>query len=307
MKILGHSSFNKNFTRASDIVIPDIYNRRFKTGKEGLDFLFGGSGFLPGQVITLAAGAGTGKSSFLLQVMELLEKSGKKTAYISGEETVEQISFDCKRLNVTRVPLANITDIEDIEEAIKNNKFDFIVLDSFPSITTKKDLNAKQKEEYIVNQLVKIAKTYEVCLALVLHMTKAGTFKGNTLITHAVDTFITIDKNPDNSQIRDFFVHKNRFGGTSFNAFYFKENGYDFETKAEVSESSPKKSNKKSKSKIILEILNEPKTLAQISQEADVSGSYLNSILRQLIQEEKVQKKGKKKQTLYFIKDKKIL
>ena len=46
---------NANFTRASKVVIPDIYNRRFKTGKEDLDNIFGGQGFLPGFTFTLAA------------------------------------------------------------------------------------------------------------------------------------------------------------------------------------------------------------------------------------------------------------
>ena len=95
MNLLSTSN-TKNFTRASDVRIPEIYSRRFKTGKDDLDELFGGQGFLPGQMITVAAGAGTGKSSFLLQMMQSLEDAGKKTAYISAEESIEQVSFACK-------------------------------------------------------------------------------------------------------------------------------------------------------------------------------------------------------------------
>ena len=166
------SSANKSFTRASDVVIPEIYNRRILTGIEDLDELFGGQGFLPGQMITVAAGAGTGKSSFLLQMLQALENIGKRTAYISGEETIQQISFSCKRLQVDSVPLANLTDIDDIEKAVVENKIEFLVLDSYPTITTSKKMNTRQKEEYIVGRLVRIAKENEMCIAIILHMTK---------------------------------------------------------------------------------------------------------------------------------------
>lgn len=61
MNVISTNSANKNFTRASAVSIPDIYNRRFKTGKDDLDNMFGGQGFLPGFTFTLAAAPGTGK------------------------------------------------------------------------------------------------------------------------------------------------------------------------------------------------------------------------------------------------------
>ena len=62
MNVLSNQlSINKQFTRASDVIIPEIFNRRFKTGKDELDDVFGGSGFVPGFTFTLAAAPGTGK------------------------------------------------------------------------------------------------------------------------------------------------------------------------------------------------------------------------------------------------------
>jgi predicted ATP-dependent serine protease len=296
MNVLGSSSINKNFTRASEVVIPDIYNRRFKTGKESLDFLFGGSGFLPGQMITVAAGAGTGKTVFLLQVLQSLEEQGKKTAYVSGEENIEQISFACKRLNVTDVPLANLTYIEEIEEAVKEHRLDFLVLDSYPTIQTqKKGLKSTQKEEYIVGRLVRLAKEYEVCIALVLHMTKNNKFKGSTLLNHAVDTFLTIEKNPEDYGLRDFQIHKNRFGSVALVTFPFEASGYNFEAveTEESNKSSSKPKKKASKSDLVLGTLSTPKTMAEIAQETEVTGQYLSSILRQGILEGKISKEGK--------------
>lgn len=289
---------NKNFTRAREVVIPEIYNRRFLTGIEDLDELFGGQGFLPGQMITVAAGAGTGKSSFLLQMMEALEQSGKRTAYVSGEEGIEQISFSCKRLDVGSVPLANMTDIDEIERAVIDHKVEFLVLDSYPTINTKKKMNSREKEEHIVGRLVRLAKEYEVCIAIILHYTKSGTFKGTTLLNHAVDTFMTIEKNPDDMHLRDFTIHKNRFGGGTFTTFPFGAQGYTFE--AQTTESSPERPAKKtSKSEAILSILDTPKTLQQICQQTNASGAYLQTIVRQLVQEGKARKEGRGAEATY--------
>jgi len=130
MNVISNNTVNKNFTRASAVKIPDIYNRRFKTGKDDLDNMFGGQGFLPGFTFTLAAAPGTGKTSMLLQLLELLERKGKRTAYISGEENIEQLAFTAKRLNVVSVPLANITDVDDLCEAVIEQECDFVVIDS---------------------------------------------------------------------------------------------------------------------------------------------------------------------------------
>ena len=286
------NSANKSFTRASDVVIPEIYNRRILTGIEDLDELFGGQGFLPGQMITVAAGAGTGKSSFLLQMLQALENIGKSTAYISGEETIQQISFSCKRLQVDSVPLANLTNIDDIEKAVVENKIEFLVLDSYPTITTSKKMNTRQKEEYIVGRLVRLAKENEMCIAIILHMTKNNQFKGTTLLNHAVDTFMTISKNPDDMHLRDFMIHKNRFGGGSFTTFPFGAQGYTFEAVA-VDNAPERPSKKTSKAEIISDILTEPKTVQQICEETGANGAYLSTILRTLATEGKIKKEGR--------------
>ena len=299
--IQSKNTVNKNFTRASDISIPEIYNRKFKTGIEDLDELFGGQGFIPGQLLSIAAGAGTGKSSFLLQMMQALEETGKRTAYISGEETVEQISFACKRLNVTSVPLANMTDIEEIEQAVVEHKLEFLVLDSYPTITTTdKTLNTREKEEFIVGKLLHVAKEHEVCIAVILHMTKNNQFKGSTLLNHSFDTFLTINKSEDDMHLRDFMIHKNRFGGGSFTTFPFGANGYTFEAVAADNNPERKSAAKKSsKADQVLELLSEPKTVAQIVRESEVNGAYLNTILRQLVTEGKASKDGRGAEATY--------
>ncbi len=299
--IQSNNTINKNFTRVRDVQVPEIFFRKFKTGIEDLDEAFGGQGFLPGSVITLAAPAGVGKSSIALQLLQSLEDIGKKTAYISGEETLEQVSFAAKRLQAESVPVANLVYIEDIEEAVIEYGFNFIVLDSFPTIATKrKGMSSREKESYVIGKLVNLAKERECCMLIIQHFTKSGKYKGGTELIHAADALFTLEKNPDDHNLRDLICHKNRFGQCSFTTFPFGSQGYTFEAVAADNNPERKSSAKKeSKADVILNSLDSPKTVAQIVQETGISGAYLNTILRQLTTEGKLDKDGRGADALY--------
>jgi predicted ATP-dependent serine protease len=292
------STNNKNFTRAQDIVIPEIYNRRYKTGKEDLDSIFGEYGFMPNLTFTLAAAPGTGKTSMLLQLLELLEQTNKHTAYISGEENVEQLAFTSKRLNVKNVPLANMTDIDDICEAIVESEFDFVVLDSLPAITSRHKMNKKQLNEYITTRLIQTAKEHEIVIGIILHFTKAGTYKGDTLLPHSCDMNIIMTRNKDDYNLRDIDVTKNRFGSSSACVFEMTPNGFSFEAIEQSEASSDSK--KLTKADVITEALSEPKTMAQIVEVTNISGSYLNNILRDLVNQGKIVKSGRGASATYI-------
>jgi len=292
MNVISNST-NKNFTRAAQVVIPEIYNRRFKTGKEDLDNIFGGSGFMPNLTFTLAAAPGTGKTSMLLQILELLEQTNKRTAYISGEENVEQLAFASKRLNVNSVPLANMTDIDDICNAIVENKFDFVVLDSLPAITSRHKMNKKQLNEYITTKLIKTAKEHEIVIGVILHFTKAGTYKGDTLLPHSVDMNIIMTRNKEDYNLRDVDVTKNRFGSASSSVFEMTARGFTFDAVESQTEENSKGGKKGSKREAVLGILDTAKNIEEISNESGVSGSYLSTILRELSNEGRIIKSGK--------------
>ena len=297
MNVISKQPINQNFTRASEVRIPDIYNRRFKSGKEDLDNIFGGNGFLPGFTFTLAAAPGTGKTSMLLQILELLEKQGKKTAYISGEENVEQLAFTSKRLNVNHVPLANITDIDELCKAVVQHKCDFVVIDSLPAITSKKKMNKKQLEEYITTKIIQTAKENEIVIGTILHFTKTGTYKGSTLLPHSVDCNIIMNRNKEDHNLRDVDVTKNRFGSSGQACFEMTPKGFTFEA---VESPTEEKGNKKtSKRDLVLEALDSKKTIAEITKETSVTGSYLTTLLREIVNEGLVTKEGKGASALY--------
>jgi len=287
---------NNQFIRASEVKIPEIYNRRFKTGEEDLDALFGGQGFLPGMSFTLAAGPGTGKTTLLIQMLEKLELTGKKTAYVSAEESVEQLAFTCNRLGVTQVSVANMTDIEDIFDAVKKHKFDIVILDSLPALTSRKKLRGRRLEEYLSNYIVTKAKELEVVTGVILHFTKTGTYKGSTLLPHSVDCNIVMTKAKDNPTVREIDVTKNRFGVAGYTAFMMTEKGFDFQ-KVEVVEGDAVPNKKGKKAQYIETITNAVKQNGQINLKTatDLLGCSLKAqnVLRELVLTGLVKKNGR--------------
>lgn len=200
-----------HFTKAADIVIPDIFYKRIKTNFHELDFGFGG-GLLPGSSITLTAKAGAGKTTFLLQMCDSLGKNGYDVGYASGEENMYQLAFNCDRLNTKNVQIANETDVDKLVESTK--QYDVLVVDSFQALTVNHDLKVKEKETYAINSLVTAAKNNECVIFFVMHLTKAGVLKGSSLIPHIVDVNMQInpDKESGDVNARIVSIVKNRFG-----------------------------------------------------------------------------------------------
>ena len=145
---------NNKFTKVSDVQIPDIYYKRMKTGVGRVDRTFG-DGFLPGSIFTLTGSPGSGKTTYLLQVLELLANRGYKVAYTSGEECVEMMACNCKRFGVKNVLVSNETNIDNLIEATKD--LDFLVVDSFASVTS--DIkSSRQHEKHCIQELCKASK-----------------------------------------------------------------------------------------------------------------------------------------------------
>jgi predicted ATP-dependent serine protease len=244
------SNTTQGFTTVSKVQIPDTYFRRFKTGKDEIDEIFGKEGFIPGSTFTIAAPPGSGKTTILLQTLEFLQNSGKQTAYISGEETVQQLAFTCKRINVENVAVANMTVIEDVFDAVKANKIDMIVLDSLPSLRSREKIHGRRLEEYLSNYICSKAKELECVVVIVMHMTKMGTYKGTTLLPHSVDCNILMKCNTNDINIREFNVTKNRFGALCETAFRITSVGFDFtkinitDIEADVMSTEPVKKSK---------------------------------------------------------------
>src|SRR3954467_11092929 len=71
--------------------------RRWKTGMDEFDFVLGG-GIVPGSMILIGGEPGIGKSTLLLQVAARLQTEGRRTLYVSGEESPLQVKLRADRL-----------------------------------------------------------------------------------------------------------------------------------------------------------------------------------------------------------------
>ena len=216
-----------NFNKARDIEIPKEYSFRMKSGIKEIDNILGG-GFVAGQTFTLAGTAGSGKTTMLLQFLEGFSINGIRAAYISGEEPTHQLAFTSKRINTNNVLLANMNVIEDIFDEVIKNDFHIIVLDSFPSITSRKGLKKVQLEVYLANYITFMAKQTKTVVGTVLHCTKRGTYKGTTLFPHNVDSNFMFRRSKFDSDVCELEITKNRFASTGTKYFRMTPKGIDF-------------------------------------------------------------------------------
>lgn len=226
------------FSLPNDVEIPEVYNRRFKTGIKQLDELFQ-EGLLPGSTFTLTGTPGAGKTTLLLQMLDSIALNhGKKVGYVTGEESQVQLAFSSKRIGIQYVQIAHMTDIDAIANAVRKYKFDVLIIDSFPTMKTAHVKTPKATEEYVVREIIDIAQSNECVVGVIQHITKKGDAKGSTLIPHSVDMNMSLDKGDEEmfgtDQARVLEVKKNRFGATGDAVFYMTPKGMDLETDMNV-------------------------------------------------------------------------
>ena len=294
------NTLTTRFAKCSSIEIPESYYNRMTTGCSEIDLMFGTEhlpGFMPGSAITICGTPGAGKSSFLIQVSELLTKQGKKTAIASGEESHLKLAYTCKRLGAENVDVAHIKDVEEIAAAM--NDYDFMVIDSFQALRSNKNMKKREFCEYAQDLLLNTAKETGCVLVFVLHITTTGISKGGTDIIHAVDVNmkVTVDKN--DKSMRLFDIYKNRDGETNLHMAMMTSKGFDFKGAyvAPVEEEKPKKDKIPAADIRKEEILNmdEPPhlTLDRVCGKLGVSGQTAGILLRELVGEGKMAKFGR--------------
>jgi predicted ATP-dependent serine protease len=223
----------KGAVSLGSVKIPEKYFNRFGTGIPSIDNMFGDGGFIKGQIITMSAMRGAGKTTALLQVLNgVVENSNfeKKCLYLSGEEYVEQLAFMAQRINTPNVMADNVTDVDEIAELTK--EYDIIVIDSMNALTSKKHKSRMAIESYAMNTITKSAKENDCVIIFILHQTKAGQSAGSTSLEHTCDTCIKIF-NVDSEEYGElnckaFCVDKNRFGQTKDSVFRMTKSGWDF-------------------------------------------------------------------------------
>lgn len=199
------------------VKLSDISGReipRIRTNIEELDRSLGG-GLVPGQVLLIAGDPGIGKSTILLQLANGLEN----VMYVSGEESSNQVSIRAKRLGINNksIQFLESTDVDEIITNLeKTDKISVVIIDSIQTMTTS-DLTGVAGSVGQVREssfrFIRFAKSRNIPVILVGHVTKEGTVAGPSVLAHMVDSVLWFEGDK-NLTIRMLRAIKNRFGPT---------------------------------------------------------------------------------------------
>ena len=191
---------------------------RMPTGIGELDRVLGG-GIVPGSLILVGGDPGIGKSTLLLQTCRELALNGKKLLYISGEESVRQIRMRADRLGGFNDSLLLLceTDLDDISKILKEEKPDVAVIDSIQTMFNEEVSGTPGSVSQVREStavLLQLAKTENIAVFIVGHVTKEGTVAGPRMLEHMVDTVLYFEGDRHGSY-RVLRGVKNRFGSTN--------------------------------------------------------------------------------------------
>jgi DNA repair protein RadA/Sms len=188
------------------------------TGIAEFDRVLGG-GLVAGSTVLIAGDPGIGKSTLLLQAAAALAQSPGGAAYVSGEEGIDQVRLRANRLGLEKAPvaLAAATDISEILAALEIvdaprvaivDSIQTMYLDSLESAPgTVAQVRASAQA------LIRLAKSRNVTMLMVGHVTKEGQIAGPRVLEHMVDTVLYFEGERGH-QFRILRAVKNRFGPT---------------------------------------------------------------------------------------------
>jgi len=166
--------------------------------------------------VLLSGEPGIGKSTLSLQLGGWISED---IVYISGEETLPQISGRAKRLWVAwnNIGLLAENNFENIIATLDKNKSKVVILDSI-SVMYSNELSGTAgsigQVRYITEKIVEYGKQNNITFIIIGHVTKDGSLAGPKTLEHMVDTVLYFEGDKfDNLRILRSL--KNRFGSSS--------------------------------------------------------------------------------------------
>ena len=202
--------------------------KRIQTGIVEFDRVMG-SGIVPGSLTLLSGEPGIGKSTLTLQIANNIAKY-KKVLLVSGEESIDQIAQRASRLKLKEKNLEAINEhnLETILETIKVSNTDFAIIDSIQvisSLDVASQAGSVSQVRYCTEQIMELAKTKNIPIIIIGHVTKEGNLAGPRVLEHLVDTVIHLEGDRF-QQFRILKSAKNRFGSCNeVGIFEMKEEG----------------------------------------------------------------------------------
>ena len=188
---------------------------RLSSGLRELDYVLGG-GIVGGSVILIGGEPGIGKSTLLLQVAASSASEGRRTVYVSAEESGPQVRLRAERLGASAMGVALLaeTSLEEILGSASQVRPDLLVIDSIQTIYSSElegaPGNVGQVRECAA-RLMRFAKESGCAVFIVGHVTKGGGVAGPKTLEHIVDTVLYFEGDAS-LDFRVLRATKNRFG-----------------------------------------------------------------------------------------------
>ena len=185
------------------------------TGIGELDRVLG-EGLVPGAVVLLAGEPGVGKSTLLLEVAAAWARAGRRTLYVTAEESAAQVRRRADRTDAVcpELYLAAENDLATILGHVEELSPTLLVLDSVQAVAadgTDGVPGGVTQVREVTNALVRVAKRRAMAVLIIGHVTKEGAIAGPRTLEHLVDVVLSFEGDRQ-SGFRMVRSSKNRFG-----------------------------------------------------------------------------------------------
>jgi len=197
----------------ADVRAPAV--ERLETGIGELDRVLGG-GLVPGSLVLLGGSPGIGKSTLTAMALGRLTAAGRRTLYVTGEESAAQVALRARRLgaDALRVPAVAETDLDVVVATLERERPDVCVIDSVQTLHAAQlggAAGSVGQVREVADRVARAAKGHDVAVVLVGHVTKEGALAGPRVLEHLVDCVLQFEGERERTH-RTLRALKNRFG-----------------------------------------------------------------------------------------------
>jgi len=190
---------------------------RFHLGFAEVNRVLGG-GLVPGSLVLVGGEPGIGKSTLLLQISAMMAENNKVVAYVSGEESINQVKLRSERLGIggKGIYFLSEPDLAAVLECLEGLSPGLAIIDSIQTMYLEDAAGMPGSISQVREctwRLERWAKQNNVPLLITGHVTKEGAIAGPGTLEHIVDVVLYFEGEPFSSY-RVLRSVKNRFGST---------------------------------------------------------------------------------------------